>query len=77
MSSEVASVIILGPKCQRTTLLKEEEEDQVHQNSHSSSTIVGICGVRVGNWVRQMIVATQATPYFNMSVSLPIKMECY
>ena len=41
-------MIILGSKCQRKTLLKEKEEDQVHQNSHSSSTIVGICGVRVG-----------------------------
>ena len=50
-------MIILGAKCQQTTPLKEEEE---HQNSHSSSTIVDMCGVRVGNWVRQLIVATHA-----------------
>ena len=40
ISSEVASAIILGPKCQQTRLLKEKEEYLVHQNSHSSSTIV-------------------------------------
>ena len=74
-SYEVASAIILGPNCHQTRLMKEEE-DLVHQNSDSSSTIVYV-GSEWGNWVRQMIVVTQATPCFNMSVSLPIKMECY
>ena len=76
ISSEVASAIILGPKCQQTRLVKEKEEDLVHQYSHSSSTIVYV-GSESGELSETDDCGTQVTPCFNMSVSLPIKMECY
>ena len=36
---------------QSMRLLKDKEEDLLHQNSHSPCTINCICGVSKGNWV--------------------------
>ena len=77
VSSEVASVVILGLNCQQMRLTEIEGRPGT-SNGHSSSHCIS--EIRVGNWVRQimMIAAVQMYGFFILiRVSLPVKMECY